>query len=52
MDNYIIANTEIMHVEPFESEGTHILTFKANGEAALADLMANGMETYLFCESL
>jgi len=51
-DFYFFANTEVHHAEDFSTEGTHTLTLKANGPAAIADLQANGVETYLFCESL
>jgi len=51
-DFFLFGNTEIMHVEDFLTEGTHKMSFKASGPAAIADLQANGLETYLFCESL
>lgn len=51
-DWYLIANTEISHVEEFFRRGTHKLTFKSGGQDAIADLKANGLMTYLFCESL
>ena len=52
VDLYVMANTEIFHYEPIAREGTHLLTFKASGPAALVDIQANGIETYLFCEKL
>ena len=52
IDFYLLANTEIWHAEPLASEGTHKITFKASGQAALIDLQAHGIETYLFCEQL
>ena len=51
-DFFLMANTEIVHVENFLTSGTHTLTFKASGKDAVADLAANGIETYLFCENL
>ena len=51
-DFFMLANTEIYHVEDFFTHGTHTLKFKATGEAAMDDLHANGVETYLFCEDM
>lgn len=51
-DFFMFANTEIVHVQDFLTAGTHKMSFKASGPDAIADLQANGLETYLFCESL
>ena len=50
-DFFLFANTEVYHVEDFRTEGKHSLKFKVP-EAGALDMFANGMETYLFCESL
>jgi hypothetical protein len=52
VDTYLMANTEIFHFENFAREGTHKITFKASGSAAISSMKAFGIETYLFCESL
>jgi hypothetical protein len=52
IDFYLLANTEIFHTEVIDKEGTYTLNFKATGPAAMADMQANGIETYLFCEHL
>lgn len=51
-DFFLIANTEIYHVEDFFFAGTHKLNFKIPDQIAQQDLMNTGLETYLFCESL
>lgn len=51
-DFFLIANTEIFHVENFFFAGTHKMTFKVPGKNAQEDIIHNGLHTYLFCENL
>ena len=51
-DFFLFANTEVYHVEDFRREGHHVIKFKVPSEAGNEDMFANGLETYLFCESL
>lgn len=49
-DFFLIANTEMWHVESFFFHGTHNLDFKVG--SAQVDLEKNGLNTFLFCEDL
>jgi hypothetical protein len=51
-DFFLFANTEVYHVEDFRTEGHHVIKFKVPSEAGNIDMFENGLETYLFCESL
>lgn len=52
MDTYLFGNTEVQHVELFKFAGTHTFTFDVPSKISQDDLVANGIDTYLFCEGL
>lgn len=51
-DFFLVANTEMFHVENFFFAGTHKTTFKVPGKNAQSDIVHNGLHAYLFCEHL
>jgi len=51
-DWFLFGNTEITHAEEFVLPGQHKLKFKAPGPHVQEDVKVNGLETYLFCESM
>ena len=51
-DYLFFANTELYHFETLTFEGDHEWIFDIPSDLALSDIDNNGLENYLFCESL
>jgi hypothetical protein len=51
-DFFFFGNTEIQHAEMLAFHGTHTFTFDVPSKGSQLDLVANGIDSYLLCESL
>lgn len=51
-DFYLFANTELIHEGNFFMRGEHLINIEVTGEDAISDLEKNGIESYMFCESM
>lgn len=50
-DNFLFANTEILHFEMIALGGHKVIELNVPGEAAQTDLELRGLSTFLFCEA-